>query len=119
MKTKRVLIIVEPAGAAFRRAKEVFKTRTKKYAGMELISFPDYATLGRILSATRLQLLAAIRREKPSSIQKLAKAVKRDFKNVYQDLQLLIEFGLVDTKSKGRGKSAQPVAKFSELVLVV
>ena len=54
---------------------------------------------------------------KPQSIQELARMVKRDFKNVYQDIQLLAEFGLIELKSSGPRKSAEPIAKYSEIIL--
>ena len=73
--------------------------------------------MGKVISPARLELLAAIRRMKPKSMQQLAKLVKRDFKNVYNDVQSLVEFSLVELKSKGRGKASSPTALFEELVL--
>ena len=43
--------------------------------------------------------------------------VKRDFKNVYNDIKLLQELGLVELEERGARKSTVPRAKFSELVL--
>ena len=62
---------------------------------MTVISFPDYETLGRVLKAARLELIAVARREKPKSNLELAELVCRNFKNVYQDVKLLAEFGLL------------------------
>jgi predicted transcriptional regulator len=54
---------------------------------MVIISFPDFETLGRVITGARLELLSAIRAHKPKSIQELARILKRDFKNVHQDVR--------------------------------
>jgi predicted transcriptional regulator len=117
MKNKRVLLIVEPPKESLDRAAWVMKTRSKKYMGVLIISFPDFETLGRVITGARIELIHAIRVHKPKSIQDLAKKVKRDFKNVYQDVKLLAEYGLIDLKEAGPRKASQPKAKFSEIVL--
>ena len=113
------MLIVEPTKLAMDRAFSALKKPTvaKKYAGMEIISFPDFETLGRVITGTRLELLASIREHKPESIQELARMVKRDFKNVYNDVKLLAQFGLINLLEDGPRRSASPVAKFSEIVL--
>ena len=109
--------MVESQKQAIDRAFSELKKPTKKYSGMEIISFPDYETLGRIITGSRLELLSAIRTKKPKSIHELARMVSRDFKNIYQDVQLLAEFGLIDLVEAGPRRSASPVAKFNELIL--
>ena len=93
MKTRKVVLSVESQKAAVDRAFSVLKKSSKKYAGMEIISFPDFETLGRVITGTRLELLNMIRHRKPKSIQELARFAARDFKNVYQDVKLLAQFG--------------------------
>ena len=119
MKTKKVMLIVEPTKAALNRAFSVLKkpTSIKKYSGYEIISFPDFETLGRVITGARLELLSAIREHKPVSIQELARVVKRDFKNVYNDVKLLAQFGLITLIERGPRRSASPIAKYSEIVL--
>lgn len=117
MKNKRVLLMVEPSRNAMNRAFSALKRPSKKMAGVEVISFPDFETLGRVITGARLQLLKAIRVEKPQSIQALAKVVRRNFKNVYEDVRLLAEFSLIDLKESGPRRAAIPQAKFSEIVL--
>lgn len=58
------------------RAFSALKRPSKKMVGIDVISFPDFETLGRVITGARLQLLAAIRSEKPNSIQALAKIVE-------------------------------------------
>ena len=117
MKTRKVVLLVEPQKTAEDRAFSVLKKSSKKYAGMEIISFPDFETLGRVITGARLELLNMIRQQKPKSIQELARFVDRDFKNVYQDVKLLAQFGLIDLVETGPRRSASPVAKFSEIIL--
>lgn len=117
MKNKKVMLIVEPTNKAMKRAFSVLKRPTKKYKDVAIISFPDFETLGRVITGARLELLNNIRRMKPRSIQELARFVKRDFKNVYQDVKLLAEFGLIELKNVGPRKSAEPLSIYSEIIL--
>ena len=117
MKTKKVLLKVEPTSKAVDRAFSALAKPSKKYQGMEIISFPDFETLGKAITGVRLELLHVIRRDKPKPIQELARQVKRDFKNVHQDVTLLAEFGLIELKKAGPRRSVVPTAKFSEIVL--
>ncbi|MBI4403928.1 MAG: hypothetical protein HY537_07200 [Deltaproteobacteria bacterium] len=117
MKSKRVILVVESTKTALDRAVSVIKKPTRKYANMLIISFPDFDTLGKVITGARLELLTAIRVHKPKSIQELAKLVERDFKNVYQDVKLLAEYGLITLKESGPRRASKPESKFSELVL--
>lgn len=117
MKTNKALLIVEPTTKAMNRAFSLLRKPTKKFAGYTVISFPDFETFGRVITGARIEILSVIRQQKPKSIQELARMVERDFKNVYQDVKLLTEFGLIDLKEQGPRKSATPIAKFSEFVL--
>ncbi len=115
MKNRKVLLVVESTSKAMDRAFSAIAKRPK--TNKNIISFPDFATLGRVITGARLELLSNIKLMKPRSIQELARLVKRDFKNVYQDIQLLAEFGLIELKESGPRKSAEPIAKYSEIIL--
>ncbi len=117
MKGKRVLLVVEPQKQAMDRVFTTMKKPTRKSASTIIISFPDFETLGRVITGARLELLSAIRVHKPKSIQELARLVKRDFKNVYQDVRLLADFGLIEIEEGGPRRASTPKAKFTELVL--
>lgn len=117
MGTKRAMLVVEPQKKAMDRAFQVLAKPNKKYAGVTIISFPDFKSLGKVITGARVELLNVIRRQEPKSIQELARLVKRDFKNVYQDVHLLKEFGLIDLKEYGPRRSITPQSKFSELIL--
>lgn len=118
MKNKRALLVVEPTSKAFKRFAEVLNSPSKsKYKGCIVLSFPSYEVLGRIITGARLELLSAIRMHRPRSIQELARLVERDFKNVYQDVKLLADYGLIELKETGARKASHPIAKFSELLI--
>jgi len=117
MKTNKCVLVVESPKQSMSRAFSELKKPSGKYKGMTVISFPDYETLGRVVTGARLELIAVARREKPKSIQELAKLVGRNFKNVYQDVKLLAEFGLLMIQEGGPRKASTPVAKFHEIVL--
>lgn len=55
------------------------------------------------LTPERLRLLHALRRKSASSIKALAKAVGRDYKNVFNDLRTLERLGLVTLARDARG----------------
>lgn len=118
MKNKRALLVVEPVVTAFERFKAVLKKPAQsKFKNCVILSFPSYVVLGKVITGTRLELLSAVRVFKPNSIQELARLVHRDFKNVYDDVNLLADYGLIELKEKGPRKSTLPIAKFTELLI--
>lgn len=116
MKTKRALLIVESAKSAMDRAAREMKKPSGKYSGATILSFSSFETMGKIITPARLELLATIRRSKPKSIQELSRIVKRDFKNVYQDVKALAEAGLLELKEQGKGKASTLKALYEELI---
>ncbi|PIO00007.1 hypothetical protein COT72_04190 [archaeon CG10_big_fil_rev_8_21_14_0_10_43_11] len=64
----------------------------------------DELALLEALTRKRVELMREIAHCKPSSIRDLAEALDRDVKNVWQDLSILEDFGLVGFKQKGRTK---------------
>jgi predicted transcriptional regulator len=75
--------------------------------------FLSLDSISKLLTKARLELMAAIVRHRPRSIYALAKLVRRDFKNVHSDVQLLAELGFVELKPQGRPAALAPVPKFS------
>ncbi|MEM3445704.1 MAG: helix-turn-helix domain-containing protein [Thermoplasmata archaeon] len=55
-----------------------------------------------ILTPRRVELLEYLQTNEPVSIRQLAKELKRDYKNVYDDISALEDAELVITKKKGR-----------------
>ncbi len=57
--------------------------------------FLEPTTFFSVLSKRRIALLQHLRAHGVSSIRNLSKMLKRDYKNVYQDVQLLKKAGLI------------------------
>jgi predicted transcriptional regulator len=117
MKLKKVKIIVESLEQTNERWAAALKGKVHAKPGEEIISVSSWETLGRILSPPRLQILTMIPALKPKSISALAKAMEKDFKNVYSDVKFLADIGLVDLLEKGPRKTLVPVARFRGIEL--
>jgi predicted transcriptional regulator len=63
--------------------------------------------------------MRAIRTRHPGSLYELAKIVKRDFKNVQEDIGILERYGLVRISkvSRGKRKIKVPQVLFQEIAL--
>lgn len=76
---------------AWRRA----ETGEPAEAPVERLYFEDLGALLQILTPRRLELLKVLHDIGPNSVRALAKRLKRDYKNVYNDVQALERVGLI------------------------
>jgi predicted transcriptional regulator len=91
--------------------------RTTRAAGLYFESLED---IRKILTARRLDLLAAILRHRPGSVTELARLVRRDLKNVSEDLALLERLGLVAFGAgQGHGNARAPIVPYDEIDLTI
>lgn len=79
------------------------------------LSFGSYDDLMETLTPRVLDLIEAVRREEPGSINETARAVDRDVKNVHEELSRLARLGIVYFEEDGQRK--RPVVWFDELVI--
>ncbi len=79
------------------------------------LSFSSYDQLLETLTPRTLELIEAVRRERPSSINETARVVERDVKNVHEELDRLAQVGIVYFEEEGQRK--RPVVWFEELVI--
>jgi predicted transcriptional regulator len=79
------------------------------------LSFTSYDDLMETLTPRVLELIEAIRREEPSSINETARVVERDVKNVYEELGRLAQLGIIFFEEEGQSK--RPVVWFDELII--
>ena len=79
------------------------------------LSFTDYDDLMETLTPRVLDLIEAIRREEPASINETARVVDRDVKNVHEELSRLAQLGIIFFEEDGQSK--RPVVWFDELVI--
>ncbi len=81
------------------------------------LSFTSYDDLMATLTPRVLDLIEAIRREEPSSINETARVVDRDVKNVHEELSRLARLGIIFFEENGQSK--RPVVWFDELVITL
>ncbi|MFC6941202.1 hypothetical protein ACFQE8_14705 [Salinirubellus sp. GCM10025818] len=79
------------------------------------LSFTSYDDLMETLTPRVLELIEAIRRDEPSSINEAARVVDRDVKNVHEELSRLAQLGIIFFEEDGQSK--RPVVWFDELVI--
>jgi predicted transcriptional regulator len=79
------------------------------------LSFTSYDDLMGTLTPRVLDLIEAIHREEPSSINEAARIVDRDVKNVHEELSRLAQLGIVFFENEGQRK--RPIVWFDELVI--
>ena len=79
------------------------------------LSFVSYDDLMATLTPRVLDLIKAIRREEPASINETARVVDRDVKNVHEELSRLAQLGIIFFEEDGQSK--RPVVWFDELVI--
>lgn len=79
------------------------------------LSFTSYDDLMATLTPRVLDLIEAIRRDEPASINETARVVDRDVKNVHEELSRLAQLGIIFFEEVGQRK--RPVVWFDELVI--
>jgi len=82
----------------------VWKSIEKKDAGITEIHIWKNADVINQLTARRLELLEHIYRNSGRSVMELSTALKRNYKNVYDDLLALEKIGLISVYTSGRRK---------------
>jgi predicted transcriptional regulator len=85
------------------------------------VGFTSIEAARNFLTRERLALMRTIRTRHPGSLYELAKMVKRDFKNVQEDIGILERHGLVRISKQPRGKRQVKVPQvlFEEIALKI
>ncbi len=121
---RTLTIHIKPVGDALEDFRRTFMALEAggKVTPQKGIYFASVEAVRTLLTPTRLALLRAIRARHPGSVYELAGQLKRDLKNVQQDLRLLEEYGLVRlTKSRrvGKRRVKVPRAPFDAIALKI
>jgi predicted transcriptional regulator len=121
---KTLTIKIKPAGEALEGFRQTFKAAAagRRVSRREGVYFTSIEAARNLLTPNRLALLRAIRTQRPGSTYELAKRLKRDLKNVREDLRLLEEYGLIritQGRSIGKRRTKVPEALFGEIVLKI
>lgn len=106
MKVKNVKLAIKSTQDMMSEAEEVMEKlsrgeKVKKHVG---VYFESVDAFRKILTDKRLEILHTIRTKHPASIYELSKMLKRDEKNVSEDLGFLENVGLVKLKKKKEGR---------------
>ena len=124
MRVKKVKIeiksleeILAEAGAVMENIKKGKPTKFQGYA----VVFPDWKTMRRVLSEKRLELLKAVRKYRPASVDELALILNRNRRSVQQDVRLLSRLGFLELKGSSRGKKdgLTPRVNYDKMILEV
>ena len=97
IKIKKINVVIENLDRFFDKSKKEFKKleegKLKKSIDVLSLSEDEYRNL---FSKKRLDIIKALRNKKFVSIYELAKELDRPYKNVYDDVNLLLELGVIE-----------------------
>ena len=122
MKVKKIDIGIKGLEESFQDFAQAWKAlesgkRIKREKG---IYFESIDTMRGVLTNNRLLILKAIRKHNPKSVYELAKLLRRDIKNINQDLRLLSDIGLVTLEAtEVDRKRVTPQVDYTKIVLEI
>jgi len=122
MKVKRIAIGIKRLEDSLKDFAEVWRgvEAGKRMRGEKGIFFESIDDMRAVLTNNRLMILKAIRENNPKSVYELSKVLRRNLKNVNQDLKLLEEIGLVTLeKTKADRKSIIPHVDYAKITLEI
>jgi predicted transcriptional regulator len=92
----------------------------EKSKNRKVLYFENLEAMRKVLTEERLRILKTIRTNHPSSIYELARVLKRDVKNTFNDVQFLTQIGLIELKKtkEGREKSV-PSVNYDKILLEI
>ena len=101
------VLIVKVEGPK-RVAEKFLKTLGKATFGGTLkeeqtLTFPSVEKLFKILTPARWEIVKALQTREFKSIRDLAKFLGRDYSNVWKDIQILNDLGIVEVEKTERG----------------
>jgi predicted transcriptional regulator len=122
MKVKNIRLEIKSESEFINEAKGVMRKLSKgtNVKSKSVISFESLAVMRKFITDERLRILTTIKKHHPSSIYELAKILKRDTKNVSNDVNYLEGIGLLEVKktNKGRSKST-PMVSYDKILLEI
>ena len=108
------LTVGEPMEASFARATAAMKAakqgkRVKPYFG---VGFDEVGEMFSVFTPKRWELIGALRESGATTVAELARQLKRDYKNVHNDCERLIEWTAIEKDENGL-----VFAPYSEIVV--
>jgi len=122
MKVRNIKIAIKSDEEIFKEVKEVMEKiecgeRVKKH---ESISFDSIGSMRKVLTEERLRVLRTVKKEQPASVYELAKSLKRDIKNTFNDVQFLARAGLLELKKTKAGREkTTPLVNYDKISLEI
>ena len=106
MKVKNIKLGIRSLDTAFEDWAKTFEKvrKGRKVDPRRGVYFTSLEAMRKVLTAKRLELLHVIKKQEPDSVYELAKIVKRDIKNVNDDLLVLKDIGLVSVFKARKGR---------------
>jgi predicted transcriptional regulator len=118
MKVKRIKIGIKSWEENKRELRAIFRRvgQTEQIPEEEALYFIDLETFRKCLTPKRLALLWTVVEKRPQSVRELAALVKRELKNVSEDLEYLSQVGLVELRpSSAHGNARAPVVPYDRV----
>jgi len=122
MKIKNVRLDIQSEDEFIIEAKSAMKAVAKGKTVMpqSVISFESLKTMRKFITDERLRILKSIKKNKPESIYALAKLLRRDTKNVSDDVHYLSELGLIEIKKTKDGRQkTKPVVEYEKILVEI
>ncbi|MDQ3562718.1 MAG: hypothetical protein M3436_00790 [Pseudomonadota bacterium] len=109
---RTVEIEVLQSQAALQAFKKAWREAERGEEVVPRIGFESWAEVFSAITEKRLEIIGFVLEHKGLNTRQIAKMLDRDYKNVYMDVQALVEVGLLDKDSRGRIS-----APFDEIVI--
>jgi predicted transcriptional regulator len=122
MRVKNIKIAVKGEKELFNEVKEVWGNieRGEKVKKHEAVYFESLEAMRKVLTEERLRIVKVIKKEHPTSIYELAKILRRDVKNTFDDVQFLAQAGLVELKkTKDVREKTTPEVNYDKILLEI
>ena len=119
LKTIRIKVksVQESLDGALTAMKAVAKGKKPRLQKGEY--FESLEAVRSVLTESRLSLLRVIREQQPKSVAELARLVKRDFKRVHEDVEILQSLDLVHAATSKQGKPTRLTSDTTEIVFKI
>jgi predicted transcriptional regulator len=101
MSTVDVHVGIVDAAMKARFLLAVNRAEAGEYVGESHVTFETWEGLSKVLTGKRLALLRHLRIHPAASIAALGRAIGRDYKRVYEDIEILAIAGLVERTAEG------------------
>ena len=106
MKVRNIKIRVKDLRTVLDETRETMERLTAGQTVQKIrdVNFTSYEALRKILTPRRLELLHTIKEQNPRSVYALAQMLRRDLKNINEDLAILSNLGLVELRKETTGR---------------